>query len=147
MIKYSNFIANIVELKNVKVIHRSLTINKDYKLLDIFIKNNKKKYNNNKYKSSQISLINYKNKQKSVILYEQPKTQLLQLIQPIQPPIQTPILPSIQLKKNHINKNDININDINYYRLSIISIAGFSTLSFCTYGYLVFNNLELICLI
>ena len=36
MITYSNFIANIVELKNVKVIHRSLTINKDYKLLDIF---------------------------------------------------------------------------------------------------------------
>jgi hypothetical protein len=85
------------------------------------------------------------NTQKSVILYEKPKTQLLPIIQSktlIKPKIQKPIHQPIQFVKNDINKNESN-----YCRLAIISIAGFSTLSFCTYGYLVFNNLELICLI
>jgi hypothetical protein len=123
MINYNNLISKIAELKNVKLIQRRLKINT----------------------------------QKSVILYEKPKTQLLPIIQskksikpkiqkPIQKPIHQPIQKLIQFEKNDITPTEKK-NETNYCRLAIISIAGFSTLSFCSYGYLVFNNLELLCLL
>lgn len=132
MINYSNVISKLPAFKNIKTIYcetRTDNIKRNYKLLDILIKNNKQKYDKNKYKSSQFSLINYKNKPQSIMLYEKPKSYLISLI-----PIK------------NINKI-IKENDVNYYRLGLLSITGLSALSFCSYGYLIFNNLELLLLL
>ena len=141
MFKYNNVISKLPSFKNVKKIYcetRTDNVKRDYKLLDILIKNNKQKYDKNKYKFSQFSLVNYKNKPQSIMLYEKPKSHLISLI-----PLKN--IQNIQKIKN-INKS-IKENDVNYYRLGLLSITGLSVLSFCSYGYLIFNNLELLLLI
>jgi hypothetical protein len=131
-------ISKLPSFKNVKKIYcdtRTDNVKRDYKLLDILINNNKKKYDKNKYKFSQFSLVNYKNKPQSIMLYEKPQSHLI---------LQVP-LKNIKNIEN-INKI-IKENDVNYYRLGLLSITGLSTLSFCSYGYLIFNNLELLLLL
>ena len=112
---------------NIRCFLSNLAIIKNQKLLDNIIKH---EYKN---KSNQFSLVNYKIKPNSIIAYEKPKTQGL-IIPTLPPPLQ-PLHNNNNIKKN-----------CKYY-LAFISVTGLSTITICSYGYLIYNHLELICVL
>ena len=152
----SKYISKIISIKNVKTIDRSFTLNRDKKILEFINNHNNHKnnthnnhnthntHNKNKYYKNKSILVNYKNKPKSIIVYDKPKTELMVLQKHNTLPSTISAIPIDKNNTNMITNND----DIKYYKLTLLSVTGgLCVLSIFSYGYLICNNLELLLLL
>ena len=134
------FISHLDILKN-----QNQNQNQNQKHLD-FLKKYKYKYNKNQSdRSDQFSLVNYKIKPNSIIVYKKPIFQFPQVSSSqslhSEPPFQS-FTPLQKLQLSHTIKKYFKL-----YNIALLSISGLSIITICSYGYLIYNNLELLFLL